>query len=58
LKPNVSEEPESSAPVAPIPDAMADFKQKVEKLKVMREAGLLSDEEFDGAKRNLMNSLL
>jgi hypothetical protein len=34
--------------------SMDDFKQKVEKLKILREAGILSDEEFKDEKAKLM----
>ncbi len=42
---------------APTADPMAEFKQKIEKLKMMKEMGLLSDEEFAAAKANLLNQL-
>lgn len=35
----------------------AEFKRKVEKLKFMQDAGLLSDEEFNEQKQKLINSL-
>jgi membrane protease subunit (stomatin/prohibitin family) len=38
-------------------DNMVSFKQKLEKLKLMKEAGMLSDEEFDEEKRKLLSSL-
>lgn len=40
-----------------VTDGLEEFKQKVEKLKMMKEAGLLSDEEFMNEKNMLMNSL-
>ncbi|MBR4656813.1 MAG: SHOCT domain-containing protein [Oscillospiraceae bacterium] len=36
---------------------MAAFKRKVEKLKIMKEAGLLTPEEFEEEKRKLITSL-
>ncbi|MCL2689155.1 MAG: SPFH domain-containing protein [Chitinispirillia bacterium] len=51
-------------PVAPsasvpnmIPDDMTLFKQKLEKLKMMKETGILSDEEFELQKKSLLSSL-
>lgn len=38
-------------------DSLAVFKQKIEKLKLMKESGLLSDEEFEKRKNILMDSL-
>lgn len=38
-------------------DDMTAFKQKLEKLKLMKEAGILSDEEFDEEKKKLLTSL-
>ena len=38
-------------------DSMTAFKQKVEKLKIMKEAGLLTTEEFEEEKRKLIASL-
>jgi membrane protease subunit (stomatin/prohibitin family) len=36
---------------------MTVFKQKVEKLKIMKDAGLLSDEEFEQEKKKLLDAL-
>jgi hypothetical protein len=36
-------------------DPLDDFKQKVEKLKLMKEAGLLSDEKFEEERTKLLN---
>lgn len=38
-------------------DNMADFKNKIEKLKMMKEAGLLSDEEFEAQKLKLLANI-
>lgn len=46
-------------PAAPAPaDDMAAFRAKVEKLTVMKDAGLLSDEEFAAMKADLLKSFL
>jgi hypothetical protein len=37
---------------------MAAFKAKVEKLTVMKEAGMLSDEEFNSMKAKLLSEIL
>ena len=44
--------------VASPADDMAAFKAKVEKLSMMKEAGLLSDEEFNTMKAQLLASLM
>ncbi|MCL1922123.1 MAG: SPFH domain-containing protein [Kiritimatiellaeota bacterium] len=50
--------PPAPTPPAPTPpDGMAAFKQKIEKLKMMKEAGMLSDEEFDAQRKDLLNNL-
>ncbi|MDR1674879.1 MAG: SPFH domain-containing protein [Tannerella sp.] len=36
---------------------LAVFKQKVEKLKIMKDTGLLSDEEFEQEKKKLLDTL-
>ena len=41
----------------PAGDSMADFKQKLEKLMLMKEMGALSEEEFAAAKANLLSQL-
>ena len=41
----------------PASDSMADFKQKLEKLMLMKEMGALSEEEFAAAKANLLSQL-
>lgn len=38
-------------------DSMDDFKQKVEKLRIMKEAGLLSDEKFEEEQNKLLKML-
>ena len=50
----------ATAPVAPATpaDGMAAFKAKVEKLTVMKEAGMLSDEEFNSMKAKLLSEIL
>ena len=39
------------------PDDMAVFKQKLEKIKMMHDMGMLSDEEFESQKKNLLSGL-
>lgn len=54
-----------SSPVAEVPgleakqslNSMTEFKQKVEKLKLMKDAGLLTDEEFNAEKTKLLEAL-
>ena len=50
----------ATAPAAPATpaDGMATFKAKVEKLTVMKEAGMLSDEEFNSMKAKLLSEIL
>jgi hypothetical protein len=47
-------------PNLPKPDNTGDmtvFKQKVEKLKIMKDTGLLSDEEFEQEKKKILETL-
>ena len=46
-----------AAPASPV-DGMATFKAKVEKLIVMKEAGMLSDDEFNSMKAKLLSEIL
>ena len=46
---------ESTTP--PASDDMTAFKQKLEKLKTMKEMGMLSDEEFEAEKKKLLSSI-
>ena len=39
-------------------DNMAAFKEKVEKLTVMKDAGMLSEEEFNTMKAKLLSEIL
>lgn len=50
----------ASAPATPATpaDGMDAFKAKVEKLTVMKEAGMLSEEEFDTMKAKLLSEIL
>lgn len=45
------------APTNPT-DSMAEFKAKVEKLTVMKEAGMLSEEEFNSMKAKLLSEIM
>ena len=47
----------STAPAAPA-DSMATFKAKVEKLTMLKEAGMLSEEEFSSMKAKLLSEIL
>jgi hypothetical protein len=48
---------ETAKPAPSAPDDMTAFKQKLEKLKTMKEMGMLSDEEFEAEKKKLLSSL-
>lgn len=47
----------ATAPTAPV-DGMVAFKAKIEKLTLMKEAGILSDEEFNAMKTKLLSEIL
>lgn len=49
--------PIQPAPVQQGGDPMAEFKQKLEKLMLMKEMGALSEEEFAEAKANLLKEI-
>ena len=51
-------QPQQPAAPAQPADDMAAFKAKVEKLSMMKEAGLLTDEEFAKMKAELLKSIL
>jgi len=56
--PTIDLKPDESETPAPQPqDDMAAFKQKIEKLKLLKESGMLSDEEFDAEKKKLLGNL-
>ncbi|HNY15979.1 MAG TPA: SPFH domain-containing protein [Treponemataceae bacterium] len=58
MAPASPQAPGSSQASAPQPmDEMALLKQKIEKLKMMKEAGMLSDEEFDIEKKKILSAL-
>jgi len=46
-----------AAPPTATPDGMAVFKQKLEKLKTMKDMGMLSDEEFEAERKKMLNNL-
>jgi len=54
---NLKKETPETAPSASSPDDMTAFKQKLEKIKTMKEMGMLSDEEFETEKKKLLSSL-
>lgn len=49
--------PTQPAPAQQGGDSMAEFKQKLEKLMLMKEMGALSEEEFAAAKANLLKEI-
>ncbi len=50
----VAEQPAQSQPT----DDMAVFKAKVEKLSIMKNSGMISDEEFENLKNQLLSTIL
>lgn len=54
---SASPQPASANPAGPA-DNMAAFKSKVEKLNVMKNAGLITEEEFNNMKAELLKSIL
>jgi len=52
-----SDTPAGPAPERSSTEEMALFKQKLEKIKMMKEAGMLSDEEFEAEKKKLLSGL-
>jgi hypothetical protein len=44
-------------PAASVPDDMDAFKQKLEKMKIMKETGMISDEEFETEKKKMLDNL-
>jgi len=51
------EAPKTAPQEASAPDSMAAFKEKLEKLKMMKEMGMLSDGEFEAEKKKLLSGL-
>lgn len=49
---------ETPSPTAKPTDEMAEFRTRVEKLTVMKEAGLISEEEFSAMKAKLLSDIL
>lgn len=54
---NTAQAPAPTTPAQPTDD-MAVFKAKIEKLTMMKEAGMLSEEEFNNLKAQLLTSIL
>ena len=48
---------EESTPATSKDDDMSKFKKKLEKLAMMKEAGILSDEEFAEQKKMLLDEI-
>lgn len=46
-----------NTPVSAAGDSLNEFKTKLDKLKLMKESGILSDEEFNAAKQELLKNL-
>jgi hypothetical protein len=64
VAPTATPPPTAPIPVAPPPpepaptaDDLSTFKQRIDKLKALQEAGLLTDEEFAAQKANLLGSI-
>ena len=55
--PPISSSPSISPPMSEQLDDMALFKQKVEKLKFLKESGLLTDEKFEAQMQELLSKL-
>ncbi len=56
---NITEKPVAEKPADEKPsDDMATFKAKIEKLNVMKNAGLISEEEFNNIKTKLLSEIL
>lgn len=52
-----SAQPENGQ-ISSLPDDLTDFKLKIEKLTMMKEAGILTDKEFSNMKAQLLSSIL
>lgn len=50
--------PANTAPTAQPQDDMATFKSKIEKLTMMKDAGLITEEEFGNMKAKLLSEIL
>jgi membrane protease subunit (stomatin/prohibitin family) len=48
---------QAANPAPDAPDDLASFKQKIEKLKALKDSGLLSDEEFEQERKKLLETL-
>lgn len=55
---NAAAEPAQTAQPAQPADEMAAFKAKVEKLMMMKEAGMITEEEFGSMKAELLKSIM
>ena len=55
---NAAAEPAQTAQPAQPTDEMAAFKAKVEKLMMMKEAGMITEEEFGSMKAELLKSIM
>jgi hypothetical protein len=57
VPPVINLKSDTPAPSAVAPDDMAAFKQKLEKLKAMKDMGMLSDDEFETERKKLLSNL-
>ena len=48
----------SPQPQQPVPDDMTAFQAKLQKLQMMKDANMLSDQEFAQLKQQLLTSIL
>ena len=55
---NAATQPAQPAQTAQTADNMATFKAKVEKLTVMKEAGMISEDEFNEMKAKLLSEII
>ena len=59
VPPVIDPKKESATPTPPAsaPDDMAAFKQKLEKLKMMEEMGMISEKEYESEKKKMLDNL-
>ena len=52
-----AEEPSKESANASSSYSIHEFKEKVEKLKVLKETGMISDDEFEAKRKELLSSI-
>ena len=61
VTPAMSSESKTQSPVTTeatsIPDKIVTFQQKLEQLKLMKEANMVSEEEYESKRKELLNSI-